>query len=364
MASLILAMLSAGLPSSGAATAARAEQASLQPLSVKGNQIMRGDRPFRFYGVNRDSLEWGTFNWGGCGGDGHFTDADFDRIAGWRVTAVRLPLSQAGWLGRRCDPGTYAAHVDAAVAKANARGMYAILDLHWSDVGGRSPCDGGCRSGQQPMPDADSARFWAEVARRYANQPGVIFDLYNEPHDVPWRCWRDGGCTVRSSLPDPATGEPVLYTAVGMQQLYDVVRAQGASNLVLVAGLDWAYDLRGVGRGYALDGFNIAYDTHVYTQWHRKRADWKRHFGFLTGRKPVVSTEFGSIDCSAGDTARLIRYFDAPGKRRRNRMAWTIWSWNAPGECSQPSLIADWWGTPLPGQGELIRSAIQARAGG
>ena len=339
-------------------------KAALSTLSVSGAQIVRNRVPFHFYGVNRDTLEWGRASYGGCGGDGHFTDRDFDLIRSWRATAVRIPLSQAGWLGRRCPAGDYAAWVDAAVAKANARGMYAILDLHWSDVQGRAPCDAGCPTGQQPMPDADSLVFWRSVAQRYANAPGVVFGLFNEPHDVSWACWRDGGCSV---APSPSTGGLLgflsPYTAVGMQQLYDAVRAQGARNLVLVGGLDWAYDLSGVVRGFALKGDNIAYDTHVYTLFHSQRADWDAHFGLVAGSYPVVSTEFGSSDCSTSDTARLLRYFRAPLDKPAYRMSWTIWSWNNPGNCSQPSVIADWDGHPLPGQGELIQQAMLAARG-
>lgn len=327
----------------------------LPALTVAGNQILAGGLPFAFHGVNRDSLEWGQFNWGGCGGDGHFTDTDFDHMAAWHVTAVRLPLSEAGWLGRRCDPAAYASAVDAAVAKANARGMYAILDLHWSDVQGRAPCDSGCRTGQQPMPDADSIVFWRQVAARFANRPGVIFGLYNEPHGVSWGCWRDGGCSVQSSAVTNG-GVQVAYTAVGMQQLLDAVRAQGANNLVLAAGLDWAYDLSGVGAGYALSGANVAYDTHVYVQWHSTTSDWDQHVGYLTATRPVTATEFGSTDCTTAVDGPLLDYFHAHG------ISWTIWSWNSPGSCSQPSVLADWSGTPLSGQGQLIHDRLAALA--
>jgi endoglucanase len=332
----------------------------LAPLSAAGNHIWRNGRVFTFHGVNRDSLEWGRYNWGGCGGDGHFTNTDFDRIASWKVTSVRIPLSEAAWLGRRCDPAAYASLVDAAVAKANARGMYAILDLHWSDVGGLAPCDSGCRTGQQPMPDAGSLTFWRQVAERYGGNPGVVFDLYNEPHGVSWGCWRNGGCTVTSSTTNPATGQKVAYTAVGMQQLYNAVRASAPSTLVLVAGLDWAYDLSGVTNGFALAGTNVAYDTHVYVRWHYTTTDWDAHFGGVTKAFPVTATEFGSTDCSTTVTSPLLGYLDAPMGVSANAISWAIWSWNSPGSCGQPSVVADWSGTPLAGQGQLVHDALQA----
>lgn len=339
-------------------TARAAGAAPLLALTVSANHLLRGGQPFIFHGVNRDSLEWGRDNWGGCGGDGHFTAADFDNIAAWSVNTVRLPLSQANWLGRRCNATAYLRLVDQAVALANSRGMYVILDLHWTDVGGKAACDADCLTGQQPMPDADSVRFWHGVAARYAGNPGVLFGLFNEPHDVPWACWRDGGCTVTASTPNPKNGKPVTYTAVGMQQIYDTVRTVAPDNVVLVGGLDWAYDLSGVGAGFALRGTNIVYDTHVYTQWHSTVADWDAHFGFLTAQYPVVATEFGAIDCTSTVTQLLLAYFDAPRGIAANRMGWTIWSWNSPGQCSQPSVLADWSGTPLAGQGQLIHDTL------
>ena len=134
--------------------------------------------------------------------------------------------------------------IDDAVAKINARGMYAILDLHWSDVYGQAECDSSCSSGQQPMPDTDSIAFWQQLAFHFANNPGVIFDLYNEPFpnkiygvdqvkDADWNCWLHGGCLVTAH-----NNASVTYTAVGMQELYDTVRAVAShrtSRLAFVA---------------------------------------------------------------------------------------------------------------------------------
>jgi hypothetical protein len=340
------------------APASAATAATLAPLTTSGNHIIRSGVPFNFYGVNRDTLEWGNANWGGCGGDGHFTATDFAAIASWHATAVRIPLSEADWLGRRCAAATYPGLVDAAVAAANAQGMYAILDLHWSDVNGLAPCDQGCYTGQQPMPDSDSVRFWSQVAARYANRPGVIFDLYNEPHDVSWSCWRSGGCTVQSSTPAAGTTTPVTYTVAGMQTLLDTVRHTGAKNLVLAAGLDWAYDVSGAVNGYALHGANVAYDSHIYTYWHHTTADWDAHVGSVAKSYPVTVTELGSTDCSTAVTGPLLNYLSAPMGIAADRISWSVWSWNSPGSCSQPSLLADWSGTPLAGQGSLVHATM------
>ena len=59
------------------------------------------------------------------------------------------------------------------------------------------------------------------LASTYKNHPAVIFDLYNEPHDVSWDIWRNGGqVTEKASRRNPAK----TYEAVGMQTLLDAVR--------------------------------------------------------------------------------------------------------------------------------------------
>jgi hypothetical protein len=90
----------------------------------------------------------------------------------------------------------------------------------------------------------------------------VLFELYNEPHDIPWQVWLHGG----------TVGGVASYQAVGMQDLYDAVRATGANNVVIAGGIGWAFNLSSV---YAnkIQGYNIMYATHPYypqdpaTQW-------------------------------------------------------------------------------------------------
>ncbi len=64
------------------------------------------------------------------------------------------------------------------------------------------------------------------------------------------------------------------------------------------------------------------------------------------------------MDCTSTIAQRLLAYFDAPLGVAANRVGWTIWSWDSPGECSQPSVLADWSGAPLAGQGQIIHDAL------
>ena len=107
-----------------------------------------------------------------------------------------------------------------------------------------------------------------------------------------WNVWQSGGTTGSG------------WQAVGMQQLYDAVRAAGAQNLVVIGGLDWAYDLSGVPAN-RIDGYNIVYATHPYTRRSRacaRRRTGTARWGFLTATDPVVVTEFGVLNDTACTT--------------------------------------------------------------
>lgn len=169
----------------------------------------------------------------------------------WGANLIRVPLGEQFWLSSNCDHAAgYASFVDQLVDWITSLGMVALLDLHTNTVGG-------CQAGAtHDMADAAQApEFWKQVAARYASNPLVAFDLYNEPHDISDAVWLNGGTVTDSSAPAQS------YQAAGMQQLYDAVRSSGAGNLVLVSGNNWATTLP----TNLVHGTNIVYGVHAYT---------------------------------------------------------------------------------------------------
>jgi hypothetical protein len=286
--------------------------------------------PHLFHGVDRPSLEWSI------SGQNLSAD-DFALMGSWKANAVRIALNQDFWLS--ASPlfnADYAGRVDTAIGWAHDAGMDVILDLHWSDAGMLGSCTNGC---QQVMADENSLTFWSAVATRYKDDGRVLFELYNEPHDVGWPVWKSGG----------SAGE---WTVAGMQQLYGAVRATGAENLVVIGGLNWAYDLSQV-PSYRIAGYNILYATHPYEGYaERAPTAWDTSWGFLTDTDPVIVTEFGgrSSVCDGTYSDQVIHYADM-----RNA-SWTAWAWYD-GGCSFPSLIDDWTGTPTP-SGAVVKAAL------
>jgi len=182
---LLMAMVAAMTPSAGAA-------APPPPAPrVVGNTLVGADgRPLRLLGVDKAGTEyaciqgWGIF-------DGPTDAGAIAAIRSWGVNAVRVPLNEDCWLGRNVSPSfggeAYRSAIEGYVRRLNDAGMVAVLDLHWSGTG-TSPS-----SGQTQMADAlDAPVFWSSVASRFRSNPSVVFDLFNEPFNISWACWRDG----------------------------------------------------------------------------------------------------------------------------------------------------------------------------
>lgn len=264
----------------------------------------------------------------------------------WGVNFVRIPMCQDRWFGKapeQNDKGRNYQHiVDQLVQTCIAKKIYILLELHWNDAE-----NWGQYIGQHKMPDANSVTFWKSLAVKYANVPVVLFGLYNEPHDVSWEVWLNGG-QVAEQFDSSGHNVQLSYKAVGHQALYDTVRSTGAvKNLVVVGGLDWGYDLTGVLAGKALAGENIVYDTHCYP-W--KSTNWDGMFGNVGRKTAILVGEWGGNFSEGYESyaRKLAKYL------RDNKFCWSAWDFHP---SAGPTLIRDWTYAPTP-LGQLVKDEL------
>ncbi len=134
-------------------------------------------------GVNLSALEDGHDLPGTANTDYALpTDAEFDFLRRKNLTFVRLPFK---W--ERLQPilsgpldATYLGYIQAAVAKAAARGMEVALDCH--NFGGY----GAAKIGGGIVTDADFADLWSRLAAVFKTNPAVAaYDIMNEPSNMP-----------------------------------------------------------------------------------------------------------------------------------------------------------------------------------
>ena len=237
----------------------------------------------------------------GQGPAGGITAVVAEAVTLWGANIIRLPLSQDFWFGctnskvggGSVDGAAYQSAVSTIVSLCSSNSAYVLLDLHWSgtQTGATAPCGTGWGNAvnQQYMPDDNSVTFWSSVATLFANNPAVLFDLYNEPYDYDgngWSIWQNGG-----------KGSSYSFHTPGMQTLLNTVRATGANNMVVMGGLDYAYDLSQV-NSYPMTnaGNGIMYSSHIYpfkgsNPW--TPADGNNKIAPAAFGHPVLIGEFG-----------------------------------------------------------------------
>ncbi len=322
-------------------------------LHVVGTKILNEKgQPVLLRGVNAASLEWTS------DGEGHIIDTVRVAVKDWHANIVRIPLSQDRWFGmgpEQTDKGVaYRALVRKLVDSISESGAYALLDLHWND------CDQWGRNiGQHVMPDTNSITFWRDCARVYRNNPAVLFDLYNEPHDTTWEIWLNGGEITES----PRAGAKqkgsmsIKYRTPGMQKMLDAVRGTGAMNVVVIGGLDWSYDMSGMLAGrQAKDsvGNGIIYANHAYPFKGDTVEKWIAKMELAEKHLPFIVSEFGSQ--TRGKPENDAKWVNAVLAAMHSH-GWNFTAWDLHPAAS-PCLILDWNYTPTPFFGQQVKAEL------
>lgn len=318
-----------------------------------------------------------TINPWGDTAHSNYWEPQYDALVSWKINAIRLPMNEQSWLGYTCQnldsPNNTAATtqtqvnlyrqtVQQTVAKANAAGLYVILDLHWSAPGTI------CPTRQMPMADTDhSLDFWTSVANTYKNNPAVIFELFNEPWPATgscgddWNQWQNGATTSAVCHGFPNLG---TWTSAGMQQLLDTVRATGATNVVLAGGQELSNDLtQWVAHMPRDPQAQLGAAWHIYPPNPYNNAASSTLTNMVAGvlaQVPIAITEIGDANgdgVTASFAPPLIRYADQQG------ISTFGWTWNPWGDSGENVLIKTDGHTPTGGWGQYLHDHYICRAG-
>ncbi|MDQ4103316.1 MAG: glycoside hydrolase family 5 protein, partial [Actinomycetota bacterium] len=149
------------------------------------------------------------------------------------------------------------------------------------------------------------------------------------------------------------TTDPGTWQAAGMQLLIDTIRNAGASQPILLDGLQWASAFNGLLSHLPRDPLNQM--AAVYHLYHGNGCDdqscWRSNILQPADRLPVIVSELGEKrgECSETFITSFMQWAD------RQNLSYLVWTWNAglPGDeenwrCDQFGLIESYDGTPTP----------------
>lgn len=277
----------------------------LPRVKVKGNAFVTedGGEPVVFRGLNiadPDKIE----------NDKRLTPAHLGVVAAWGANVIRVPVHPSAW--RKRGKAAYLKLLDDVVVWANELGLYVILD--WHSIG--SLKSQMFQKASYHTTPAETYDFFRTVADRYKGVNAVAFyEIFNEPTlfggrfgTMTWAEWK-------------AINEEIIT----------IIQAWNPHAISLVAGFNWAYDLKPVASA-PIERGNVAYVSHPYPQkvGAPYEQNWDRDFGFVAARYPVFATEIGYqranergahvpvIDDGAYGP-RITDYFDSRG------ISWVGW---------------------------------------
>jgi len=259
--------LTLGTPVTATVNIMAATVAVAPAVSVRGNRLIdAAGNVLQLRGVSFSGFEFvaiGGWSPGDPSGGqaGQPNGPRWPAVKAWHANTVRLTLNETSWLGLTCvdtdgvtrngDPGgNYRSAIATQVQQANASGLYVILELHWSAPGNRCPMV------QTQMANMDhSVAFWTSVADTFKSNSAVIFSLYNEPFffalSSPLDEWsalmRGGTLSYYPATSGTSNWKNIMVTwsSAGMQTMLDAVRGTGATNVVLISGVEFGNNLSG-----------------------------------------------------------------------------------------------------------------------
>lgn len=315
----------------------QSQTSSLSQISVKGNRFVTADgKPIVFHGLNAsdpDKLDR----------EGHWDKTYFAEIKKWGANLVRLPVHPTAWRKRGVED--YLKLLDKGVELASEQGLYVVID--WHSIGN-------LKTEMYMLPMYETTRketyeFWRTIAKHYnGNTTVAFFELFNEPTIMRGEL---GNCSWKE------------WKAIN-EEIITIIRACGSTAVPLVAGFNWAYDLKDVVKD-PINAEGIGYVSHPYPQkrekpWEKK---WTDDWGHVAEKYPLMLTEIGFCHADERGAHNPVisdeSYGDAITKYTAERgISWVVWVFDPHWA---PMMFTDWNFTPTS-QGKYFKDAMQKSA--
>jgi endoglucanase len=264
-------------------------------------------------------------------------------VSDWNTNILRAALAVEGdWStaekGYLSDPSGNKQRIKTVVDAAIAKGIYVVIDWH----------DHNATTHQ-----TQAVSFFTEMSQLYGKQPNVIFEIFNEPLDIPWSEIKTYAQTVISAI------------------------RQNSDNLIVVGTPKWDSELIPPAKDPIAGTKNIAYAFHMYAseEWHHtyytKRADSAIALGL-----PLFVSEWGLTPASgSGDINQqwVDEFWNWMESKKLSSCAWSLSdaaessaalkavTWNGDGSAKHNvSTSGSWPTSDLTSSGAWLRDKFRA----
>ena len=247
-------------------------------LKVDGDRLLnKKGEPFQLKGVSTHGIAWFP----------QYVNADaFKWVKDSGGNVVRIAMYTATYNGCFNDPEGNMQLVCRGIDDAKALDMYVIVDWHILEDG-------------DPNTGTDRAvTFFESVAKRYAGDPAVIYEICNEPNGVGWEAVKNYANAV---IP--------------------VIRQYSPDALILVGSPDYSKEAFRAAED-PLTYENLMYTYHYYAGEH---ADYSLLEKAVDAGVPVFVSEWGIGD-AGGRQEALEQAREFADMLNEKGISWCVWS--------------------------------------
>lgn len=302
--------------------AADSVTAFVSPLHVSGTALLNAEGDTMV--LNGPSLGWHS-NWGRFYNEG--TVKALKEKWGANITRAAIGAHPSG----DCVNGYSVDSVNAVnlamkvIDAAIANDMYVICDWH---------------SHNNTLEDAK--KFFTVITEKYGDTPNILYEIWNEPLDIPWQEIRD-------------------YAA----EVIPVIRKNAPGAVIIVGTPKWDQDVD-IAAENPVDAPNLLYSLHYYAGTHK---DWNREKAqkAIDAGLPLIISECGSMDHTGDgpiDYESWQAWMDFADSNNLSVLMWDIADKNE--TCSMISATAsdngmEWKEDDLKEWAKLARKTIRER---
>lgn len=259
-----------------------------------------------------------------------FGAQEFADIHAFGVDTLRITVSQAaldpetdggappGWTS--ADAATYLAQVTTAVKAARTAGLAVILNMNDEPLSNFSMVpDSG-------VPSVATVRAWQTLAPVFADDWGVLYEVFNEPYIGPkggsnyWQQW-----------------------TLATEAVITAIRGTGAQNVIVAQGIRVGrilQDANGDAGGITDPLNNVLWAVHGYFDYDwgpfNTAAEWQANYGNFAVTHPVMVDEWsvgpnfdtnaaGKDFCNASEGTDAIAYL---AWLQQHNIGLSVWGWD------------------------------------
>lgn len=239
----------------------------------------------------------------------------------WHLQVIRAAMGVEPSGAYLSDPAKARTQVETVIRNAQTAGVYVIVDFHADTANNER---------------AQAVAFFSDLAKRYGNLPNVIWEDWNEPHQVSW------------------TGVLKPYH----QAVVSAIRAVDPDNIIVLGTPTWSQDVD-TAAASPVSGTNLMYTLHFYSCSHGASLRSKGDAAMRAGLALFI-TEWGAANADGGLDGKLCT---AEAQNwlswaKTNNISWAAWKLDVGNDStnllSPGAPVTGGWNGYLHGQASFV----------